>query len=150
MNILFKLFNVLSASADLDVEEVPPIEVLSILAGTALTLYKGAIVHIGTDGYITEAADTTACFAVGIMKKQVVAAGSQAETCEVLTGRFWLAMSSPTAAASHVGELIYATADDTITPTANTNTGALGMCVGYKSGYLLVDTRIRNLVIGDA
>ncbi len=149
MNILFKLFNVLALSADLDVEEVPPLEVLNILAGDADTLYKGAIVHIATDGYIDVVADTTGAFAVGIMKKQVVAAGSQAERCEILTGRFWLAMSSPTAAASHVGQLIYATADDTITPTATSNTGALGLCVGFKSGYLLVDTRIRNLVIGD-
>ncbi|KKL66485.1 hypothetical protein LCGC14_2144500 [marine sediment metagenome] len=147
MNILFKLFNVLALSADLDVEEVPPLEVLNILAGTADTLYKGAIVHVGTDGFIAVAADTTACFAVGIMKKQVVAAGSNAEACEILTGRFWLAMSI--AAQSHVGQLIYATADNTITPTATSNTGALGMCVGFKTGFVLVDTRIRNLVIGD-
>ena len=147
MNILFKLFNVLALSADLDVEEVPPLEVLNVLAGTADTLYKGAIVHVGTDGFIAVAADTTACFAVGIMKKQVVAAGSNAEACEILTGRFWLAMSI--AAQSHVGQLIYATADNTITPTATSNTGALGMCVGFKTGFVLVDTRIRNLVIGD-
>ena len=149
MNILYKLFCIGALSADLDVEERPPIEVLSILAGGSDTLFKGAIVQIDTDGYIDVVADTTGAFAVGIMKKQVVAAGSQAETCEILTGRFWLAMSSPTAAASHVGQLIYATADDTITPTATSNTGALGMCVGFKSGYLLIDTRLRNLVIGD-
>lgn len=143
MNVLFKLFNVSALSADLDVDEVPPIEVLNLTGGAADTLYKGAIVAVGTDGYLCVVSDVTGMFPTGLMKKQVVVAGSNAENIEVLTGRFWIPLTGATQ--SMVGEPIYASDDATITPTASTSIGPLGMCVGFKTGYLLVDTRIKAL-----
>ena len=132
-------------TADRDVDSVGPIEILHTVGGATDILYKGGIVMIGTDGLLAVVSDVTNAWPIGLMKKQVSAAGSNAENIEVLQGKFWLPMTAPAAAQTHVGEAIYASDDATITPTASTNIGPLGMCVDYKSGYLLVDTRIRAL-----
>ena len=117
-------------------------EILDILAGTADTLYKGAIVNIGTDGYIKVAADVANEVPLGVMVEKVVAAGSNAETCLVETGIIRLAHTG--AAQTDVGALFYATADDTLADSA-TNVGPLGLCVGWETGYLWIDTRIKAL-----
>jgi hypothetical protein len=131
----------MALTADLNYETVNPTEVLAIPAGGADTLYKGAIVCIGTDGYIKVPADGAGELNLGICKKQVVAAGAHAEYVEVETGRFWLAHSG--AAQTDVGTLVYPTDDATLAHSGTAS--ALGLCVGFKTGYLLIDTRIKSI-----
>jgi len=134
----------MALTADRDIESVGPTEVLSILAGAADTLYKGAIVMIETDGYIEVPSGAAATVNLGICKKQVVAAGSHAESVEVEMGRFWLAHTG--AAQTDVGTLAWCTDDETLAHAAqNTTDVALGLVVGFKTGYLLVDTRIKSI-----
>jgi len=130
----------MALTADIGYETVGPTVILGITAGAADTLYKGAIVNIGTDGYIKVAADVASEIPLGVVKEQVVAAGSNAETVEVETGKIWLAHTG--AAQTDVGQLFYATADDTLADSAS-NVGPLGLCVGFKTGYLLIDTQMK-------
>lgn len=113
-------------------------------AGAADTLYKGAIVNIGTDGYIKVAADVAGEVPIGVMKKQHVADGITHEYVEVESGRIWLPHAG--AAQTDVGALFYATADDTLADSA-TNVGPLGLCidVDVDNALLLIDTRIKAL-----
>jgi hypothetical protein len=132
----------MALTADLEIESVPGVcETRSGLAGAADTLYKGAILMIETDGYLEVATSAAGTVAVGICKKQHVVAGSHAERIEYEVGQFWLAHDS--AAQADVGELFYATADDTIVHNGAQNTTdiCLGRAIDFKTGYLLIDTR---------
>lgn len=132
----------MALSADLNYETVGPTVVLEIEAGAADTLYKGAIVNVGTDGYIKVAADVANEVPIGVMVKQHVSDGSAHEKVAVETGKIWLAHSG--AAQTDVGAFFYATADDTLADSAN-NVGPAGLCVGWKSGYVLIDFGIKAL-----
>ena len=118
------------------------VEHLHILAGDTDELYEGAIVNIGTDGFIKVAADVANEVPIGVMKKAVSAAGSNAETCEIVTGIIRLAHTG--AAQTDVGAFFYATADDTLADSA-TNVGPLGLCVDFETGFVWIDTRIKAL-----
>lgn len=142
MNILFKLFNVAVLTADVDIDTVGPTELVHAVGGAADTLFKGAMVSLGVDGYLSVPTDITDLFPLGVMKKQVVVAGSNAENIEVVTGKLWIAYAS--AAIEQVGQLKYCTDDATLASSA-TNIKPLGMCVDFKTGYLLIDTRIRSI-----
>lgn len=133
----------MALTADLNVDFTVVDRVITVKAGAADTLYKGAILNIGTDGYAKVAADVAAEYPAGINKKQVVAAGSNAEDVEILVGCAWLAHTG--AAAGDVGALFHASADDTLGDAAGTNVGALGVCIGWKAGYLLIDMMQRHL-----
>jgi hypothetical protein len=63
-----------------------PDDFIEGVAGAADTLYKGAIVSFGTDGLIKVAAAVSGEVPMGLMRKQVVAAGANAEKCEIDTG----------------------------------------------------------------
>ena len=125
-------------------ETVNPTEVVAVLAGAAGTIYEGAIVKIETDGY-AEAADGAALSVnMGIAKVAVVCAGSHAEYVEIETGRFWMPHAG--AAQTDVGTLAWAVDDEAIAHAAQNATDVpLGLVVGFKTGYLLVDTRIKAL-----
>lgn len=116
-------------------------ETVNHLGGAADTLYKGAMVNIGTDGYLKVAADVANEIPRGVVKKQVVETGAHLDV-EVETGVIRIAHSE--AAQTDVGALFYATADDTLADTAS-NVGAFGMCVDWESGYLWIDTRIKRI-----
>jgi hypothetical protein len=134
----------MALAADLEVESVGPTEMLAILAGAVDILYKGAILMIETDGYIEVPTGAALTVNLGICKKRVNALGSHAEWVEVEMGRFWLAHAG--AAQTDVGTLVWCTADDTLAHVAqNVTDVALGLCVGFKTGYLLVDTRIKGV-----
>lgn len=107
-------------------------------AGAADTLYKGAMVNIGTDGYIKVAADVASESPAGVVVLQHVADGSSHDEIEIENGRIWIPHTG--AAQTDVGQLFYATADDTLADSA-TNVSAFGLCIDWKSGYLLIDTR---------
>ena len=132
----------MALSADRNYETVGPTVILEIEAGAADTLYKGALVNIGTDGYLKVAADVANEVPIGVVKKQHVADGSSHDKVAVETGKIWIAHTG--AAQTDVGALFYATADDTLADTA-TNVGPAGLCVGWKSGYLLIDFNIKAL-----
>ncbi len=141
MNILFNILNVGVLSADLDIETIGPIEVVHAVGGSSDTLYKGAMVGVGTDGYLAVISDITDLYPLGIMKKQVIVAGSNAENIEVLQGKFWIPLSG--ASQEMVGQVKYASDDATLASSA-TNVEPLGICVDFKTGYLLIDTRQRT------
>lgn len=132
----------MALSADRRLETVGPVEILEIEAGAADTLYQGALVNIGTDGYIKVAADVASEVCVGVMKKQHVADGSAHDKVAIIGSKVWVPHSG--AAQTDVGALFYATADDTLADSAS-NVKAAGLCVGYKSGYLLIDFRRKTL-----
>ena len=130
----------MALAADRDLESVGPTEMLAILAGAADELYKGAIVMIETDGYIEVPTGAALTINLGICKKRVTAAGAHAEMIEVEMGRFWIPHAG--AAQTDVGTLAWCTADDTLVHAAqNVTDVALGLVVGFKTGFLLVDTR---------
>lgn len=127
----------MALTSDRNIETEAPSHIRAVEAGGADTLYKGAIVNIGTDGYIKVAADVASEIPLGTMKKQHVSDGSSHEKVEVETGLLWIPHSG--AAQTDVGALFYATADDTLADSA-VNVGPLGLCVGWKAGYVLIDT----------
>lgn len=132
----------MALTADRNLETVGPVEVLGIEAGAADTLYKGGLVNIGTDGYIKVAADVANEVCVGVMKKQHVADGSTHDQIEIIASKVWIPHTG--AAQTDVGALFYATADDTLADSA-TNVKAAGLCVGWKSGYVLIDFTRKTL-----
>jgi hypothetical protein len=132
----------MALTADIEYQtKVGTSETVNHLGGAADTLYKGAIVNIGTDGYLKVAADVANEIPRGVVKKQVIEDGTH-KNVEVETGVIRIAHSG--AAQTDVGALFYATADDTLADSA-TNVGALGMCVDWATGYLWIDTRIRQI-----
>jgi len=132
----------MALTADYEYETMGDTEVISILAGAADTLYRGGIMNIGTDGYIKVAADVANEVPLGVLKKQVVAAGSHAENCEIEIGIIKLPHSG--AAQTDVGAFFYATYDDTLADSAS-NVGPAGLCVGFETGYVWIDFRIKAL-----
>ena len=135
----------MALSANNEYETMGNTEILHMKVIDAETLYKGAIVNIGTDGYVEMAADVANEVPLGVVKEQVDNSGGGGTTVldvEVETGIIKLAHSG--AAQTDVGALFYATADDTLEDSAN-NVGPLGLCVGWETGYLWIDTRIKAL-----
>ncbi len=126
----------MAATADLEYRTRGETKTLRAVGGAADTLYKGGIVNFGTDGLLKVAADVAGEVPAGVMKKQVAVAGSNAEVIEVERGLVRLPHSG--AAATDVGKLFYATADDTLAESAS-NVAPLGMCVDWESGFLWID-----------
>jgi hypothetical protein len=129
----------MALSADRNIETVNPTRIDAILAGVADTIYKGSIVKIETDGYCEVADGAAASVNFGIAKNQVVCAGSHAEYVEIERGRFWLPHTG--AAQTDVGTLAWAVDDQDIAHAAQNATDTpLGLVIGFKTGYLEVDT----------
>ena len=132
----------MALTADRWIETVPPDEILDLQVGAADTLYKGGLMNIGTDGYLKVAADVANEVCIGVLKKQIVTAGSLHEHVEVIGSKAWIPHSG--AAVGDVGALFWATADDTLAGSAS-NVMAAGLCVGFKSGVLLIDFHRKTL-----
>jgi hypothetical protein len=109
----------------------------SALTNVADVYYKGALLMFSATGYLIVCADTASCTFAGVCVRQVTLATGSVEV-EFEEGIFRVAFGS--AAQGDVGDVIYATADDTIAKTA-TNVAPMGKCVGFETGYLWVDTR---------
>jgi len=131
----------MALSADRRLETVGPDESIAIVSGAADELYQGALVNIGTDGLLKVAADVTAEVCIGVMKKGITADGGTL-VGEVHGGKVWVPHTG--AAVTDVGALFWATADDTLADSAS-NVKAAGLCIGFKSGYLLIDFRRKTL-----
>lgn len=111
-------------------------------AAVSTTIYKGAIINI-VAGLAKKCTDTNGEVPIGVAQKQVVTAGASAEDVDIEVGPIWFAFSG--AAQSDVGKIFYATADDTVANAAGTNAKSLGLCLGFKTGYVLVDTTIKSV-----
>ncbi len=112
--------------------------ILKIASGAADTLFKGAIVNIGTDGKLKVAADVAAESIAGVMKKQFIVTGDDA-LVEYEKGLIWLAHSG--AALTDVGALFSPTDDNTLIDGAGANIRGM-LCVGVDvaGAKLLLDT----------
>ncbi len=109
------------------------------------TYYEGAIICIDSSGYAAVPSDASTAIPYGIYSGRQgqafeVDSGDHDEI-EVERGLTWVAFTG--AAQSDVGELFYVSDDNTLTQTAGSKTYAL-MCLGFKTGYVLVD--FRNLI----
>lgn len=117
-------------------------EVLDLATAGNDTYYEGALLHMDADGYADVPSDTAALPPLGVYSGRqggafAVASGSH-DTIEVLLGMVWVAFSG--AAQSDVGELFFLSDDNTLTQTAGSKTWGL-LCIGFKTGYVLVDFR---------
>jgi hypothetical protein len=109
------------------------------------TFYEGALLIIDADGYANVPADAATSIPIGVYTGRqgqafAVASGSH-DKIEIERGLVWVPFSG--AAQSDVGELFYLSDDGTLTQTAGSKAYAL-MCVGFKTGYVLLD--FRNLI----
>jgi hypothetical protein len=77
----------MALTADQPYKTTGPTEITEILAGAADTLYQGAIVSIGADGFIKVPGDVASEVPLGMCVAQVIAAGANAETVKIETGR---------------------------------------------------------------
>ena len=114
-------------------------EVLNLKTAGNDTYFEGALLHIDTDGYADVPSDTAACPPIGVYSgrqgQSFAVDNGDHDEIEVLRGKCWVAFSG---AQSDVGELFYLSDDNTLTQTAGSKNWAL-LCVGYKSGYVLLD-----------
>lgn len=107
-------------------------------SNVADTYYKGALVNFDADGMIVVAADTANHKFAGIVKEQVVVGAGETKDIEVIRDTLaWVPHSG--AAQADVGAFFHASADDTLTDGAGTNVTPSGLCVAFKTGYLLID-----------
>lgn len=132
----------MALTADYEYESRPQNKFDKVRAGAADTLYKGAMVNIGVDGYLKVAGDVANEVPIGVMVEQHIADGSSHEEVRIERGRIWIPHTG--AAQTDVGNMFYATDDDTLADTA-TNVGPFGLCIDWKAGYLLIDTEIKAL-----
>lgn len=97
------------------------------------TYYKGAIMVINpSTGYAVAAADTaTYGRLVGILTAGVTVESGSVEDVSLEVGRVWIPFES--AALTHIGTYVYATADDTISATA-TNADPIGIVEDVEVG----------------
>lgn len=145
--MLLNFLNFLTAlTADMEREWVGPIEEITTPGGVADTLYKGAILMMSATGHAIVAADgaqASLTWPIGICKKQVVCAGSNAETVIIQRGKVWLEMSLGDESQAAVGTLVYPL-DDRVVASGTSGIYPLGAVVGFKTGYVLVDMKIRS------
>ena len=138
MNLLFTLFGMAALDADCHTREVVgPLVVIKGTGGSADTIYKGSIVCFAPSGYVNVYTRVTDWVPIGVAKKQVTVAGSNAESIEIITGKIWIAHSS--AAQTNVGMLAYGVNDNAITVSSTVGLTPCGRVLQYKSGYLLID-----------
>lgn len=118
-------------------------QIRNVAGGAADTLFKGAMVNIGTDGKIKVAANVAAESTLGVMVKQVITLADDAEV-EVETGLLWIAHSG--AALTDVGALFHATDDNTLADGAGSNVkGWLCVGVDVAGGLLLINTEASTI-----
>ncbi len=99
--------------------------------------YKGGIINVTAAGLGVKAADTAGQRFLGVLEEQIDASDGNLEGTVIRDDKMWIPFAS--AAQSNVGDLVYATDDDTIALTA-TNVPACGQVVDVRVGEaVLVD-----------
>ena len=111
---------------------------LALPGENAVEFFTGGFVVIhNTAGVVKKAADTANFRFVGIVGRRVTADGAQGDKeVYVICGPLIIRKHAVTgvAAVTDVGKLVYATDDQTLTLTANTNLKAIGKIVRWHSG----------------
>lgn len=111
------------------------------------TFYRGAMLMYDANGYVAVPSDTAALFFAGVYTGKAengvsdyayAVAASSYPKLQLAIGKIWIPFSG--AAQSDVGELFYVSDDATLTQTAGSKTVAY-LCVGFKTGYVLIDFR---------
>ncbi len=133
----------MALTKDYEYKTMGETEIIAILAGAVDLLYKGGMMNIGTDGYIKVAADVANEVTLGVLKRYVNALGSNVEWCEIERGIIRIPHSG--AAQTDIGALFNADADDTLGDAPGVNIKAAGMCLGYSTGYVWIDFRMKTL-----
>jgi hypothetical protein len=130
----------MALSADRDYSTSGTTEMIHGVLTPSVTYYKGGLVQFdAATGKVKKPADVAGEYGIGILKRGYVAPASPAMDCEIEIGKIWIPFAG--AALTDVGDPVYLTDDGTITKTALTNGGAIGVAMDFKTGYLLVDTR---------
>jgi hypothetical protein len=80
----------MALTADYEYSTRSKTDINEVKAGAADTLYKGAILNAGTNGFAKVAADVASEVPLGVCVEQVVAAGSNAEVVKIESGVFKL------------------------------------------------------------
>lgn len=108
--------------------------------------YRGAYVQLDdTNGIVKEAADISGFVGFGIVTRHVTADGANGDNeVEYLVGPMILKRVSVTGvtALTNVGDLVYVTADDTLTITPTSNTKAIGEISRYYGSSTKVDVAV--------
>jgi hypothetical protein len=111
------------------------------------TFYKGSIVCANASGLAQRAADTVnfKCFGVaqfGFPNNVTVAEGRTVlDYIVVEAGAFWMADAG--SAQTDVGKLFYVV-DDATVALSSTNSIPAGRCIGFKTGFRLIDFSVRS------
>lgn len=114
--------------------------------GTASNVfYKGAYAFLdNSTGLVVEAGDTANFNWLGMVREKVTADGAQGDSeVKVIEGGFTLVKVNVTGVNNidDVGDLVYATADDTLTLSATSNTKAIGYVSRYYGSSTLCDVK---------
>ena len=131
----------MALSADRIYEVQGNTEQLEVLLTQNDIYYKGAIIELTAAGGLAVVATDAAGqgSTAGIMTEHIeVASGVTTKKGVIEIGKVWIPFSG--AAQSDVGDYVYASDDGTIAKTA-VNADPIGVAVGFKTGYLLVDLR---------
>lgn len=112
----------------------------------ANVFYRGAYVQFDdTNGVVKEAADTSGFVGFGVVTRHVTADGANGdnEVC-VAVGPMTLKRVAVTgvSALTNNGDLVYATADDTLTTSATANTKAIGEISRYYGSSTKADVLV--------
>lgn len=119
----------MALTADLNYKTVNPVTIDKYTAGAADTLYKGAIINIGVDGFAKVAADVASEYPAGINARKVIAAGANAETLDVESGTFRLWKATQHKLTVHV-------TDDTAANNAKFNSKYFCIANGTQGYYV--------------
>jgi len=104
------------------------------------TYFEGALIAADANGYAAVPTDAATAIPMGVYSGRQGASfavdNGDHDEIEVERGLLWIPFSG--AAQSDVGELFYLSDDEDVTQTAGSKAYAL-MCVGFKSGFVLLD-----------
>lgn len=128
----------MALSADRPYETSGELDAIRLKSTTGVTYYKGSIVNVtAAGGLAIKASDTAAQGQLtGVVVQQKVSVSGD-DLIEIERGKIWIPFAS--AAQADVGDLCYATADDTIAKSA-ANADPCGQIVDVRVGVsALVD-----------
>jgi len=134
----------MALSAGTTYETVGPMVRVSGAAKASDTYYKGAMLSFDADGYLAVPSDAANVVPAGVYTGHGIDPGDEGlevgagenPTIEVERGLVWIAHTG--AAQTDVGATFFLTDDDTLADSASSANWEV-LCVGYKSGYLLID-----------
>lgn len=114
------------------------------LVSTAQTYYPGAMVGLGTDGYLTKFDDAASLKFAGIVSShelEVESGGSSGDKRLLVKRPRYISMATTGAAITDVGKLVYAAFDNSVQLTTGTYGNVVGRIVKYVSATrVLIDT----------